>query len=70
MHLASTRYVCFAPNGDDSLRQLRKYLHSPRLSEEMRIMAAQPQLGARESNKQREMILCQINEMAPAGGIS
>jgi hypothetical protein len=36
----------------------------------MRIMAAMPQLSRRESNKQREMNLCQIKGMAAAGGIS
>ncbi len=40
------------------------------LAEKLRIMAAMPQLSHRESNKQCEMIRCQIKEMAPAAGIS
>jgi hypothetical protein len=40
------------------------------LTAEIRIMAAMSQLPRRESNKQHEMILCQINEMASAAGIS
>jgi hypothetical protein len=33
-------------------------------------MAAMPQLPRRESNKQREMILCQIKGMEPVREIS
>jgi hypothetical protein len=33
-------------------------------------MAAMSQFARGESNKQREMILCQINGMASAAGIS
>ncbi len=52
------------------LRQFEKPRHSPHLSQKMRIMAAMPQFPARESNKQREMILCQIIRIAPFAGIS
>jgi hypothetical protein len=48
----------------------RKYPHSQHLSRTLQIMAAMPQLTCRESNKQRKVILCQIKEMAPTGGIS
>jgi hypothetical protein len=38
------------------------------LAEHLQIMAAVSQFPARESNKEREMILCQIKEMEwPAG---
>ena len=42
----------------------------PRLSATVRIMAVLSQFARPKSNKEREMILCQIKQIQPAAGIS